>query len=70
MSTIKIHVSTNNDEDKMIKFPIELGCRPMIGDRIRSIDHFHSRKIVRIEHAVNWKDGTDNGPMLMIEVTR
>ena len=64
---MKIWVRTNVDKDKNIEWIHELSCRPMIGDRIESLDRKHTRKICGITHSFVNQHGRDY-PILIIEI--
>lgn len=69
MSTIPISVRSNEDRLKGAQWPTSLACRPMVGDRIMTLDGRHNRKIAGITHCTEKHRNSDQGtPMLLIEV--
>lgn len=65
-----IYVSFRSSEEEVVmdSWPVELQCRPMVGDRVRSISGLHTRKIASITHVGGDPDGK-YGAHLEIELT-
>ena len=66
--TIAVRCFTNEDNLKLVQWPVFLSVRPLIGERISSVDGMHSRKIVSIEHVANRSPIL--GSFLALELTK